>query len=87
MEVVDEHGQRLGTVDRVRLGYPEAVTPDDGSGVFKGVGLVVAPMSGRWCHFCAPESSRATRVCTSGTRSTRIKKKVHIGQAKCSASC
>jgi hypothetical protein len=44
MEVVDEHGQRLGTVGRVRLGYPEAVTPDDGSGVFKGVGLIVAPI-------------------------------------------
>jgi hypothetical protein len=44
MEVVDEHGQRLGTVGRLRLGYPEAVTPDESGSAFKGVGLVVVPV-------------------------------------------
>src|SRR3979411_1130469 len=44
MEVVDEHGQRLGTVGRLRLGYSEAVTPDESGSGLRGVGLVVAPV-------------------------------------------
>jgi len=43
MEVVDQHGRRVGTVGRVHMGYPEAVTPDEGDGVLEGVGLVVVP--------------------------------------------
>src|SRR4030088_1607505 len=44
MVVVDEHGQRLGTVRRLRLGYPDAVTPGQDDGLSSEVDLVIAPI-------------------------------------------
>jgi hypothetical protein len=44
MLVVDEQGRRLGTVARVRLGYPDAVTPGLDVASFTKVGLVVSPL-------------------------------------------
>jgi hypothetical protein len=44
MLVVDAQGRRLGTVARVRLGYPDAVTPSLDVGSFSKVGLVVSPL-------------------------------------------
>jgi hypothetical protein len=44
MLVVDEHGRRLGTVARVRLGHPDAVTPGLDVASFSQVGLIVSPL-------------------------------------------
>jgi hypothetical protein len=44
MLVVDEHGRRLGTVARVRLGHPDAVTPGLDVTSFSQVGLIVSPL-------------------------------------------
>jgi hypothetical protein len=44
MLVVDEQGRRLGTVARVRLGYPDAVTPGLDVASLGQVGLVISPV-------------------------------------------
>jgi hypothetical protein len=44
MVVVDEHGQRIGTVRRVRDGDPHAATPGQGVTEASRVGLIVAPI-------------------------------------------
>jgi hypothetical protein len=45
MVVIGENGSRIGTVNQVRMGEPDAVTTPDDTRVDDGVGVAVAPAS------------------------------------------
>jgi len=46
MAVVDARGTRLGTVVRMRLGYPQAVSADADQDDVRPLGVVVGPVTG-----------------------------------------